>query len=164
MKDCQMNWKNKNHSYIKMRNHFLSKTKIPDELPKSMENAIEELKRTSSQEECLKKAYEIMTKRFRGHRFKTITRIPQIFSFDIESFWNTPGFMLCHNMAWLLRILLVKSGHFENEDLISKWTQVWYISPHNYLKVKMKSGKVINVDTWGASQGIKFGEYAHGIH
>ena len=147
-----------------MRNHFLSKTEIPEQIPKGMQEAVEELKKTTNQDECLRKAYEIITKRFKGYRFKTVTRIPQIFSFDLDGFWNTPGFMLCHNMAWLLRILLVKSGHFENEDLVGKWTQVWYISPHHYLKVKMKDGRVINVDTWGANQGVKFGDYAHGFH
>lgn len=147
-----------------MSNHFLSKTRIPEKIPQGMQEAVAELQSLPSQEECLRRAYEIMTARFKGKRFKTVTRIPEIFSFNLEKFWNNPGFMLCHNMAWLLRILLVKSGHFKNEDLVGKWTQVWYISPHNYLKVKMRDGRVVNVDVWGANQGIKFGDYAHGIH
>jgi len=147
-----------------MSNYFLSKTKIPQKLPDSMQKVVDRLKRTASQEECLKMAYDIMVERFKTHRFKAFGRIPEIFTFDIERLWDNSDFKLCHNLTYMLRILLVKSGHFNNEDLRAKWTQVWYISPHNFLIVKMKSGKTVNVDVWGADEGVKFGEYAHGFH
>ena len=147
-----------------MRNHFLSKTKIPEKLPLEMKEVIEELKRSSDQEQCLKRAYEIMVERYKGYHFRTYTRPIPIFSFNVEKLWDTKGFMHCHNMTYLLRILLVRSGFFQNDDLKNKWTLIWYISVHQYLQVTMESGDIINVDIWGANNGIKFGDYAHGFH
>ncbi len=147
-----------------MKNNFLSKTEIPETLPDEMREMINEIKRSPNQEQCLGISYEIMTGRYRGYRLRTFTRFFQIFTFDVKELWNKTGFMHCHNMSYLMRILLVESGFFNNNDIENKWTLVWYISPHQYLRVKLNNGEYINIDIWGATHGVKFGEYAHGFH
>ncbi len=147
-----------------MKNYFLSKTKIPEKLPAEMQRVVDDLKQSSNQEECLQKAYEIMTSRYRGYKLRTYTRFFNIFTFNVDKLWNDKGFIHCHNANYLLRILLVKSGFFENKDLKNKWTLTWYLAIHQYLKIKMSKGENVNVDVWGVAYGIKFGDYAHGSH
>ncbi len=76
--------------------------------------------------------------------------------------WNESGFMHCTNINYVLRTLLIKSGHFADDDIQIKWTIVWYISPHQYLRIKT-GDKYVNVDVWGYVYGIKYGEYAYGF-
>lgn len=144
-----------------MKNNFLSKTKIPEKLPLGMQRAVDKIKKIQSQSRCLIKAYEIMIKRYRGRHFMVYTRPIPIFSFDIEKLWNRAGLMHCHNMNYLMRILLVKSGFFKNEDIENHWTIIKYISLHQYLRVRLDNDKHIDVDIWGASHGVKFGNYLH---
>lgn len=147
-----------------MKNYFLSKTKMPKDLPKKMQEIINELKQLSSQEQCLQKSYEVMTNRYRGYRFRTYTRLFQVFTFNIQKLWSRTGFIHCHNANYLMRILLVKSGFFNNNDIKNKWTLIWYISPHQYLQVKLHNNRYVNIDIWGAVYGVKFNDYAHGFH
>ncbi|MCK4635562.1 MAG: hypothetical protein KAT32_01755 [Candidatus Moranbacteria bacterium] len=147
-----------------MRNYFLSKTKIPEKLSVEMQGVIDDLKQSSNQEECLQKVYKIMTSRYRGYKLRTYRRFFNIFTFNVEKLWNDEGFIHCHNANFLLRILLVKSGFFKNEDIENKWTLTGYLAIHQYLKIKLYSGKNVNIDVWGASYGIKFGDYSNGFH
>lgn len=147
-----------------MINFFLNKTKISEKLPEGMQRVVDELKKTPNQEQCLRRAYEIMTSRYRGQKLGTYTKLPRIFSFDIQKLWDSIGFIHCHNANYLMRILLVKSGFFKNEDIKNKWTLVYYVSIHQYLRVKLNNGRHFNIDIWGAVYGIKFGDYAHGFH
>ena len=147
-----------------MRHYFLSKTRIPDELPTEMELIIEELRKCSSQRECMQKAYDVLTKRYRGCRIETYTLLWHIFIEDITNLWNRTGFLHCHNMNFLMRVFLVKSGHFRNEDIENRWTLVWYKSPHQYLRITLEDGTQTYIDIWGHDHGIKLGDYAHGFH
>jgi hypothetical protein len=45
-----------------------------------------------------------------------------------------------------------------------KWTQIWYISPHQYLQIRVDNNEWINVDVWANVYDIKFGDYAHGFY
>lgn len=141
---------------------LLSKTEIKGSLPSSMEEVILVLKRSKTREECLKTAYDILIAKYRGHRLKTYTKLFKIFIHDIEMLWNKSGFMHCTNINYVLRTLLIKSGHFTEDDIQIKWTLVWHISPHQYLRIKT-SDKYVNVDVWGYVYGIKYGDYAYGF-
>ncbi|MCK4744707.1 hypothetical protein KAS41_01450 [Candidatus Parcubacteria bacterium] len=147
-----------------MKNNFISKIKIPKNLHGEIKKAVDEIKKMPNQEKCLQKAYEIMTNRYRGYKFRTYSRLFQIFTFDAQKLWSKTGFIHCHNANYLMRILLVKSGFFKNADIKNKWTLVYYISPHQYLLVKLDNGQYVNIDIWGKVYGIKFGDYARGFH
>jgi hypothetical protein len=101
--------------------------------------------------------------KYRGYRGKTWIKIFDIFENDINVLWSKNGFLHCTSINYVMRILLVKSGFFTEDDLRLKWTHVGYISPHQYLQVKVDE-KLINVDIWAYAYGIKFGDYAHGFH
>ncbi|MFH0923601.1 MAG: hypothetical protein V1825_02605, partial [Candidatus Falkowbacteria bacterium] len=121
-------------------------------------------------------AYEILIAKYRSQRIKTYTKLFNVFSNDIDKMWSQTGFLHCTNMNYLMRTLLIKSGFFNDSDIALKWTMVWYISPHQYIQVNMgmspnallsrnsQNNKKINIDIWGKSYGIKFGDYARGFH
>lgn len=128
-----------------------------------LDEAIKKLKKAKSQEDCLRKAYDIVSKNYRGYMFKTYTRIWEIFTYKVSKLWKKSGFMHCTNINKVMKELLVKSGFFKEEGIKKKWTLVYYISPHQYLQVDV-NGKKVNIDIWAKAYGIKFGDYAHGFH
>jgi hypothetical protein len=144
--------------------NFFSKKPIPDQLPFEMQTIVEELKLSANKEECLKQAYKIMTSRYRGFRFRTYIKIYEAFETDLEKLWCKTGFLHCHVINYLLRVLLVKSGWFDDDDIQLKYSLIWYVSPHQYLQVKVGENKFINVDTWNHHYGKRFGDYARGFH
>jgi len=133
-------------------------------LPEGMKKAIETLKRSGSREKCLKEAYGIMTKRFRGYRIRTYTRFFELFDNNLEHLWNKKGFLHCTKMNRLMRVLLVGSGFFSGRDIKSRWGLVYYISPHQHLEVAVRKGKSVSIDIWGNHYGIRYGDYAHGFN
>ena len=142
---------------------FFSKTPIPKKLPSEIIDVVDDLRKSSSKEECLQKVYDLLGNKYQGARVQTYLKLPLAFKKDIYFFWNKKGFLHCTNMNYLARILLVKSGFFKEEDIILKWTLIWYISPHQYLKVKVAENKFINMDIWAKNYGINFGDYAKGF-
>lgn len=148
--------------------HFSGKIhtmkQMPKTVPLDMQAVIERLRDTDSQEECLRQAYDILIQKYHGNRLKTLLRFFELFSSSVNTLWYKNGFMHCTNLNRLLYILLVKSGHFTKNDIETRWTLLWYISPHQYIQVSMKNGQRINVDVWAHVYGISFGDYAHGFH
>src|SRR3989338_540324 len=58
---------------------------------KSMDSAINELKACYGKEECLRKAYGILSNRYRGHRGKTYAKLLHLFHTDIQKNWKKTG-------------------------------------------------------------------------
>ena len=137
--------------------NFFSKQKIPKDLPKGMQDIIKKLKNTKSKEQCLKLAYKELSKNHNGAVFGAWRYMPRIFIRDINKLWEKK-ILVCTSLAFLLRILLIKSKKFEETDLKYKKTWSAYVFPHVILDVKIKN-KWIHVDVWGKANGIKFGEY-----
>jgi len=138
--------------------------KIPKTIPEDMEKAVEQLKKTKSKEECLEKAYKIVSSKHRGCRIYTFSHFFSLFRLSPKWLWNKKKCMHCTSLDYLLMILLLKSGKFKKEDFNTKWTLVWYFSPHQYLQVKIGNKKINTVDLWSKAYGIAFNDYAHGFH
>lgn len=142
----------------------LKKGKLPEELPKDIERLVAELKETRDKKACLEKAYSVLTTKYKGYRFKTLYNPHYFLINDLEKLWAKSGFIYCNQMNYLLRLLLIKSEWFKDEDIELKWTLIWYISLHQYCKIKINDNKYINVDIWGTAHGFRLGDYAHGFH
>jgi hypothetical protein len=145
-----------------MANVF-SREPIPKKLPKEMNAVISKLKKTKSKEECLLKAYDFLRKRYKGYRIRTIFSYHELLWKEFNRVWNRPGFQLCSNMNWALRILLIKSGKFKEQDIQLKVSMIYFISPHQYARVKLDDATWIDVDIWGANQGVPFGKHGQGF-
>lgn len=55
------------------------KTPIAEDLPDELRKTVEEIKISSGPEEALKKAYGVLAAKYRGHRFKTYTKLFEVF-------------------------------------------------------------------------------------
>ncbi len=137
---------------------------MPEEISLEIKAIIETLKKSQSREGCLKQAYDILNKKYRGERIKTLLLFWRLFLKNIEKLWRQNGFLHCTKINNLLEFLLTQSGWFNQNDIQRKWTLIWYISPHQYLKIKITENKFINIDIWAKPFGIPFGDYAHGFH
>jgi hypothetical protein len=135
---------------------------LPKSIPKDMQKVINELKKSKNQMDCLKKAYKIVESKYNKTRFLVYILFWRAFWTDMDKIWNHKGYVQCNIASYLLRTLLVKSGWFKDDDIEIKHTLVWYISFHQYFKIKVGK-EIINVDVHAAPFGVKLGEYAHGF-
>jgi hypothetical protein len=140
------------------------KTKLPEELPEELEKVIKDLKKSKDKQDCLKKAYNILAFRYSAYFFSTYFYLHELFYKNINKLFGKQKRMICTNFNYLMRILLVKSGFFSDKDIKIKWTQIWFVSPHQYLNVKINEKKTLNIDTWAKTFDIEFGDYAHGLN
>jgi hypothetical protein len=143
--------------------------KIPKQIPLEMQKMTDEqLKSSSSKEDCLRRSYNILISKYQGSRLKTITKFFSLFKLNAFDLWPKQGFISCMQMNYLLKILLVKSGFFKEEDIKLPWVLLltWrtFIHPHQYARVKINDNKYINVDIWAKFCGIEFGDYSHWAH
>ena len=142
---------------------LFSKTPISDALPDEMQKIINEIKKSLSKEECLKKAYEILATKYRGYRIITYLKLFDVFKRDVNTLWRKNGFLHCTNINYLLRTILIRSNFFTEDEICLRWTQIWYISPHQYLQIKVDD-RWIDIDIWAHVYGIEFGDHAQGFH
>lgn len=140
---------------------LFSKTALPSKLPKEMKKVILKLKHVKNKEVCLRMAYDVLCVRSKGYYLETWIWLHELFISDIDKLWHMRK-MHCTNLNYVLRVLLVNSGWFTDDDIELKWTLNSYISPHQYLCVKI-GRECINVDPWGRWHGITFGHYAYGF-
>jgi hypothetical protein len=149
---------------IFMKAYYLfDKSPLPTDLNDEITNILKDLSKIKNQEEYLEAAYRVITSRYQGGRVKTLFKAWDLFSESVEDLWNRTGFLHCTNQNYLLSLLLVKGGLFNEKAIKPKWGQIWLLSPHQYLQVRT-GDKLINVDAWARSYGIPFGQYAHGFN
>lgn len=117
-----------------------------------------------TQDDVLRRAYDQVSNRFEASRWKTFGQFWKFFRLDLDTLWEKRGFIHCTHMNRILKKLLLESGQFSASDITFKWTVLSLISPHEYVQVRLKDGRRINVDVWGKTYGIPFGEYAHGFN
>ena len=140
--------------------------KYPHLLPDvfdAMNESITFISNQSNQMEALQVAYNIVTKKYQSYRILTFIRLDCLFIRDVRLLWNKRGFLHCHYMNYVFRLLLVKSGWFSNSNIQTHWTQIWLFSPHQYLTAQLKNGRKIEIDPWGRAYGIPLGSHAHGF-
>jgi hypothetical protein len=137
------------------------KQKLPTQTPEYFKKEFELLKACHTQEEALTKVYKIMTGRYKGRRIIVwLTLYKMLYPLKKVA---KGGCYPCIVINYVTRLLLVKSGHFADNDITHKWSLVFFISPHQSLKVNLGSGKYTYLDIWSSSYGIKFGDYAKGF-
>lgn len=142
--------------------HLLKKEKIPAITNTNLIHAIEHVRESKDKSEALARAYQCITDRFHGYRFHTYLLFHKAFKRNPNTLWEQRGFMHCTQQNYLLRLLLVESGWFTEDDITLGHSLVWHISPHQYLMVQV-DGKKIAVDPWNNRHGAKMGTFASGF-
>ena len=142
---------------------LLFKSKMPDKIPESMQKEVDKLKKCKSKMDCLKKAYNIITTRYHGSTPQLILNYYDFLTTDVDKLWKRQGYLHCHYQNYLLRVLLVKSGFFKDEDILLKFTVTYGLSPHAYLKINA-GDKFVFADPWFHYRGLPLGDHARGFH
>ena len=126
---------------------------LPSAIPPELEQRIRQLDRESTHNlDFLKKAYGFVTQTYTGSRIKTITNFWKAFRDPLHL---KPGFMPCNGQNYLLRLMLIKSRRFNEEDIQVKVVPL-NLFIHQYLRVNI-DGHWIDVDPWSAFLGLPFG-------
>ena len=133
------------------------KSKLPDRIPQSMADKINELKRKSkSSSDFLRLAHEFLGNKYHTERLNTIFKFYYVF-LDIDKVWEKSGFIHCTQSANMMRVFLAKSGLFREEDIKIKHTFASF-TIHQYLQVKIDD-KWIDVDVGEKNVGIPLGKH-----
>jgi hypothetical protein len=144
--------------------YLFRRTPLPVAVTGEINDAILDLKKQQKQEHYLKAAYEFITTHYASGRIDTVLKLFDLYSTGLENLWSRNGFMHCTNQNYLLSILLVKSGYFNESDIKLKWTLIGFYSPHQYLKVRVNNNRWVEVDCWARHYGIGYGDHAHGFN
>lgn len=142
--------------------HFFTREPIGKITNPDLQRAIKQVKQVSSKEEALKRAFALVVNRYRGYRFHTYLLFWKALETNPNKLWERTGFMHCTHQNFLLRTLLVKSGWFSEEDIHVGYSLIWYISPHQYLTVKVNNHTVA-ADPWNYRFGASLGHFASGF-
>lgn len=116
-----------------------------------------------TKKEQLLRSYGLFSQRYHGERLYTLTHFFELFEPSLEKLRTKSGAMHCTNINRLFKAELLASGLFSETDIKTRWTLLWYVSPHQYLQIKTEDGWT-SVDIWAKTFGIGFGDHAHGFH
>jgi hypothetical protein len=142
--------------------HLIKKEPIPDITNPSLLASIEELKNCSSVEHAMKSALEILASKFKSKRLETYLLLNLFFEKDPNKLWERTGFMHCTHQNFLFRVLLVRSGWLREEQIELAYSLVYWVSPHQFLKIKLPHDTVA-IDPWNYIFGAAYGKYAIGF-
>jgi hypothetical protein len=131
-----------------------SREPLPAVLPRLLEEKMRQLNAEAKDDaDFLRKAYAFVTERYRGSRARTITNFWRAFE---DPLTREPGFMPCTGQNHLIRLLLVKSGRFQESDIKVR-TVPLNLFIHQYLEVRV-SEKWVDVDPWSAFLNVPLGQ------
>lgn len=142
--------------------HLLHTDPIGEITNPDLKAVIVSVRRASSKEEALRRAFTLVVGRYRGYRFRTYVYFWKAFETDPNKLWGRNGFMHCTHQNFLLRTLLVKSGWFSEDEITVGYSRVWHASPHQYLKIRI-NGKILAADPWNSRFNVPLGYYATGF-
>lgn len=131
--------------------------KIPELIPEGMMDKINELKnQAKNQEQFLNLAYYYLGAKYRSERLNTFLKFNYLFM-PLERAWRMNGYMPCTVNNYLLKIFLVKSGWFKEEDIRRQHVFVNFV-PHQYLQVKIND-KWLDVDVGEKQRALPIGKH-----
>lgn len=140
----------------------LRKEKIPERLPKEMEEALKSIKKKNKTKKDVAKAcFDIVVKRYPGKRIFFFTHPHKLFYKDINKIWADKEFQPCTIQGYVLRVMLIKSGYFTEDDIKLCHSFVDFVI-HLSIKVNI-DGEWVNMDPWGYKSGVPYGKYASGF-
>lgn len=144
--------------------HLFSKYPLPENIPEEIQTFIREFSVLWDKEEFLEKAFYFVVERWWWPRYRLFFTLRELFQTDIDTIIQTKGYMHCTLMNYILRVILIKSGFFDEEDIKQKLTHTWYITIHQYLRVYIEDWWYRDIDPWGYQYGIEYGKYSKGFN
>ncbi|MFT4244325.1 MAG: hypothetical protein ACMXYB_02615 [Candidatus Woesearchaeota archaeon] len=143
--------------------NLFSKIPIPHTIPKELDEKVKEFSKSRDKEEFLQKSFFYIVNNWGGSRVNLICKFSRLFQKDINTILQTQGYMHCTTMNFLLRVMAIKSGLFNDSDIKLKLTNSWYIAPHQYLEIIISKEEKRVLDPWNYQFGVEFGKYGSGF-
>lgn len=131
-------------------------SKVTEKIPKELLSEIKKISLISKNNlEFLKNSYDFLTRNYYGSKVELFTKWR--YAFD-GIFTHKTGFIPCNVFNELLRVFLIKSGRFEDNDIRKRVTLLNFFI-HQYLQVNI-DGKWIDVDMEYKNMDVPFGKHA----
>jgi hypothetical protein len=142
----------------------LGRHKHPEKLPEFLEKINQDFDdRAKNDEEFLKLWMDKLDEHFDAGHVTQFLRPNKWFETDLGKIWadnKTP--QLCTIYNYFLESILLNSGRFSREQIFHR-TVFLNFSMHQFLEVKIKNGKKLELDLWGYDMGLPFGKGAKGF-
>jgi hypothetical protein len=130
---------------------------VPDTIPRSMAKEIDNLKNQArTSEQFLKLAYDFVGLKYRSERLNTILKFHCLFK-TLDQAWAMTGYVPCTISSYILKIFLVRSGFFKENEVGRKYSFVNFIL-HQYLRVKV-DGQWLDVDVGERQRNLPLGQH-----
>jgi len=130
---------------------------IPEQIPESMLEKINEIKnQSSSREQFLNLAYNYLGSRFCSERLNTFLKFNYLYK-SLDQIWLMEGYIPCTINNYLFKIFLIRSGYFKNEDIRLRYVFLNFIL-HQYLQVKIND-KWLDIDVGEKQRGMPIGKH-----
>lgn len=142
----------------------LGRHKHPDKLPLFLQKLNKEFaEKAKNDEEFLRFWMDLLDEHFDAGHLVQFLYPARWFETDLEKIWNdNKRPQLCTIYNYLLESILLNSGLFTREQL-SHRTVFLNFSMHQYLQVRLKDGKKLELDLWAYDMGLPFGRAARGF-
>ena len=111
---------------------------------------------SKTKREVLEKVLEFQHKYFYSEMRQVYRQFFLLFEGNFQKLWNKKGFLHCHQQNFVLRVLLLQTKRFKEEDIRLKVT-FCYFNIHQYMKLKVDD-ETIKVDPFAISLGYHIGE------
>lgn len=119
--------------------HLFRAHPIPKEVPAVIREHIQDFSESSkSDEEFIQKCFSLLISFQKGPRGQLFLHFKRLFWVDLDYLFNFRGYFHCTTINYLLRVMLTESGRFSPQHIQAKTTNVWFVMPHQYLRVKTK--------------------------
>jgi hypothetical protein len=148
----------RSHLFNKMDGHLAQTKNVLDkDIPQDMWEKIKTNNKSETKLDYLKYSYYEVGNRYTSEpRYYLREPYSKFWVTDVKEIWEGTADRPSTVQNYMLKLLLVKSGKFSEEDIVG--INMYYgITPHQYLKVKI-NGEWIDVDVWDKEQPHKFGE------
>ena len=130
---------------------------LDEEIPLDLWEKIEDNSKSKSDLDYIKYSYyEIGNKYTSEPRYYLRESYSKFWETNVTEIWEGTADRPSSVQNYMLKLVLIKSGRFSEEDIISVNTYCG-ITPHQYLKVRVDN-EWIDVDVWDKEQPHKFGE------
>lgn len=138
---------------------FMRKQSLPTRIPQSFQDAIDQIERDANTPyEFIKGCSHYLLSGASGGRVITLLRLDLAFETDTKKLLARRGFMHCHHLNHLLRIMLAKSKFFSDEDIRLRRTFLNF-NLHQYVQVCV-AGQWYDVDLAADHMGVPLGKHA----
>ncbi len=137
------------------------KSKLPEKIPIELAEVVDRMKRQAKNDyDFLWQAYNYVTGKYDG-KWNNLSEFISRRFWSLERIWPVHDHVPDTQQNFILRIMLLKSGFFRDEDIEPKHVALNFFI-HQYLIIKTTKG-LIEVDPASDYKGATFNKHAEGF-